>query len=105
MRKFVLIFAFAAGACQPASQGGTEDVNFDSVAPLNATAKRESERTAELIRQRFNRNAKAINQRMKDAYLRGVEVCQNLKAAGYANGNGCPRPMPKYVPLQEARPS
>lgn len=105
MRKFVVIFAVAVVACQPASQTGTENVNFDSVAPLNATAQRDSDRTAELIRQRFNRNAKAINQRMKDAYLRGVQVCQNLKEAGYANRDGCPRPMPNYVPLQEVRPS
>jgi hypothetical protein len=50
-----------------------------------------------LIYDRINANARETNKRIKLAYDRGVKVCRNLKNAGYPDGNGCPRPKPKYL--------
>jgi hypothetical protein len=75
------------------------DIDFGNLTP--ETPEEESARRAanRPIVERFNRNAKATNIRLRDAYERGQKVCQNLRQAGLDDRPGCPRPLPNYVPL------
>jgi hypothetical protein len=82
----------------PASENKI-DIDFgnlpDATPEEEAAARAANRRIAE----RFNRRAKATNIRLREAYDRGQKVCANLRAAGYENRAGCPRPTPNYVTL------
>lgn len=97
MRLFLGLIALAlsCGGCSPTSSG--VDIDFNNTTPMTAEAENKFNADRLAFVKRFNENARITNARISEYYKRGVKVCANLKRAGYPDGNGCPRPKPKYV--------
>ncbi len=95
----MLALAFTVSGC--GKEPERVDINFDAVAPMSNADEASDKRQRVTIAKRFNQRALEINARLKAAYIRGQQVCANLKAEGVNREGGCPRPVPNYVDLMD----